>query len=97
MPYIRHRPHVGRADVEDTPEGEALVWRVQCACGTTAATAHYSFLDATNAAEDHKAAVAPPESKQCREPLKHRTRWHDHCALCLDQMPLPGFEDLEAA
>ncbi|OLT26577.1 hypothetical protein BJF83_20655 [Nocardiopsis sp. CNR-923] len=94
MPYPKHRPEVGHARVEDTPEGEAWIWRVQCACGQTAHVPHHHRLDAEAAADEHKAAVAPPENQRCREPLKHRTRWHDWCALCVDQAVLPGFENL---
>ncbi|MFD3685415.1 hypothetical protein ACFWTE_11420 [Nocardiopsis sp. NPDC058631] len=96
MPYIRHRPEVGYGRREDTPEGEALIWRVQCACHATAEAAHYRYADAVAATEEHQLLVAPPPHKACREPRKHRVAWHDWCGLCADQLPLPGFEDLMA-
>lgn len=36
-----------------------------------------------------------PESDRCREPKRHRTPDTQRCALCADQLPLPGFEVLE--
>ncbi|MEE2041561.1 hypothetical protein Q8791_30500 [Nocardiopsis sp. CT-R113] len=96
MSYIKHRPEVGLGRREDTPEGEALIWRVRCACGTTAEAAHYRYADAAAAVEEHRLAAAPPPGKRCREPKKHRVAWHDWCPLCANQLTLPGFEDLMA-
>ena len=93
MPYIRHRPEVGYGRREDTPEGEALVWRVQCACGTTGHTPHYRYAAAMAAVQEHQVATAPPPELACREPRRHRTGPYDHCPLCTWQLPLPGMED----
>ncbi|MGW5880265.1 hypothetical protein ACWFMI_27335 [Nocardiopsis terrae] len=88
---IRHRPQLAHA-IEDTPEGEALVWRVQC-CSATQAAGHFRVVEAEQALQDHLVEVAPPPGQACREPRKHRCQPHDHCPLCADQLPLPGMED----
>ncbi|MFV2194789.1 hypothetical protein [Nocardiopsis sp. LOL_012] len=92
-----HRPEIDVPAIEDTPEGEALVWRVRCACTATNTARYYSASEARKAAEAHKAAVAPPPGQACREPGKHRTQPHDHCLLCICQDPLPGFDTFGAA
>ncbi|MFE0270510.1 hypothetical protein ACFWZ7_26190 [Nocardiopsis alba] len=35
-----------------------------------------------------------PVADRCREPRRHRTPDTERCALCADQMPLPGFEEI---
>lgn len=91
--YIRHRPQITHA-IEDTPEGESVVYRVRC-CDLQGPY-YFRYRDAEVDLEQHLAAVAPPQDKTCREPKKHRSKPHDWCALCIDQEPLPGFDHLTA-
>jgi len=93
VPYIRHRPEIGTGRREATPEGEALVWRVQCACAATGQTPHYRYAAAMAAVQEHQMATAPPPEKACREPRRHRSGPYDWCPLCSDQQMLPGMED----
>ena len=89
---IKHRPKI-EAHHEDTEEGEALVYRVACACGDQF-PGHFARTDAVAVRDNHRSLVAPPESERCRSPKVHRTRWWDACPLCTDQLVLPFLEEI---
>lgn len=94
MKPIKHRPRIDRSE-ELTPEGSAWVFRVRCGCGLTG-QALFRKCEAKEERAAHLAEVTPPESEQCRDPKRHGCRPHDRCPVCADQLPLPGFEGLEA-
>ncbi|MBB6001352.1 hypothetical protein HNR25_005183 [Streptomonospora salina] len=85
----RHRPVVRRR-IGATDEGEAYLYRAVCGgCGWSG-TDHPAHLYATDDRDAHLVEVTPPEEERCRQPKRHRSAPHDRCALCADQLALPG-------
>lgn len=91
---IRHRPRVERWS-EETSQGEAWCYGVRCECDAVF-DEYYAKRLAEAERLRHLMDVAPPVSERCRDPKKHRLRGWDRCAVCADQLPLPGMEDLAA-
>lgn len=91
---MKHRPRIARW-CEETPQGEAWCYRVECPCGEEFGT-HYTKKFAESDLLRHRMGVAPPASERCRDPQQHRMQPWDRCPVCVDQLPLPGFEHLGA-
>lgn len=85
----RHRPAI-RREIAETPEGEAYVHRLRCGCSPEPLAEDRYAFELREVLEAHLAEVTPPEAERCRDPKRHRTKPHDRCALCADQMALPG-------
>ncbi|MFD0776729.1 hypothetical protein ACFQZ2_22585 [Streptomonospora algeriensis] len=83
----RHRPVV-RSRIGATDEGEAFLYRAVCGCGWSSPE-RLARREAAEDCEAHLTETAPPEVR-CREPKKHRSDPRDRCALCADQLALPG-------
>lgn len=70
------------------------VYRLVCGCGFEG-PARTRMTNLRGDVTAHLVAVSPvPQDERCTQPTAHRRRPWERCALCADQLVMPGMEEL---